>query len=221
MPWFASARLRLKRIEELGSVIHEAAKLIFILGEDMTIKSLAIITILLAASVVANAQNGFPKAEVWGTYNLLVVDTDFSDNRSLNGWGAGFQGNFSGLFGLVAEFGGNYGNSDILVAPPGTGTINVNTSIYTYLLGPRASYRARQYTAFGHFLAGGARLKVQSATNTQFAMAIGGGVDVNLSERFAIRAGQFDYLPINSDLPVSGSSWLHNFRYQAGVVIKF
>ncbi|MGH9836808.1 MAG: hypothetical protein ACRD9Y_27595, partial [Blastocatellia bacterium] len=167
------------------------------------------------------AQNGFPKAEIWGTYNLLVTDTDFSDNRSLNGWGAGFQGNFNGYFGLVAEFGGNYGSSDVLVAPPGTGTINVNTSIYTYLLGPRASYRTKQYTAFGHFLLGGARLKVQSATNTQFAMAIGGGVDVNLTERFAIRAGQFDYLPINSDLPLNGGSWLHNFRYQAGVVVKF
>jgi len=187
----------------------------------MTIKSLAIITILLTASVVANAQNGYPKAEVWGTYNLLVVDNDFSDNRSLNGWGAGFQGNFNGLFGLVAEFGGTYGSSDIPVLPPGTGTRNVNTSVYTYLLGPRVSYRASQYTAFGHFLAGGARLKVEGSTNTQFAMAIGGGVDINLTDRFAIRAGQFDYLPINSDLPVSGSSWLQNFRYQAGVVIKF
>jgi len=189
----------------------------------MTIKSLAIITILLAASVVANAQNGFPKAEIWGTYNLLIADVDLLDDESLQGWGAGFQGNFNRYFGLVSEFGGNYGSSQVAVPPPGTGTIKVNTSVYTFLFGPRASYRTRQVTAFGHFLLGGARLKAQSTANTEFAMAIGGGLDVNLSERFAIRAGQFDYLPINSDLPLSGgtSSWFQNFRYQAGVVFKF
>ncbi len=187
----------------------------------MTIKSLAIITILLAVTAVANAQNGFPKAEIWGTYNALFADDDLLDDGTLHGWGAGFQGNFNGYFGLVAEFGGNYGSTQIPVLPPGTGTIDVDSSVYTYLLGPRASYRVRQYTAFGHFLLGGARLKVGGATNNEFAMAIGGGLDINLTERFAIRAGQFDYLPINSNLSLNGGSWSHNFRYQAGVVIKF
>jgi hypothetical protein len=63
-------------------------------------------------------------------------------------------------------------------------------------------------------------------SNTEFAMAIGGGVDVNLGERFAIRAVQFDYVPIHTDVnarltQTGSSSWLHNTRFQFGFVFKF
>ena len=109
----------------------------------------------------------------------------------------------------------------------------LDTRINTFLFGPRLSYRGDAVTVFGHFLVGGANSKLQDELsgsgfedgNTEFAMAIGGGIDVNLGKHYAIRAAQFDYLPIHTDFNQrfggGSSSWLHNTRYQAGFVFKF
>ena len=62
-----------------------------------------------------------------------------------------------------------------------------------------------------------------SITKWQFAMAIGGGLDVNLGKKFAIRAAQIDWLPVHSDLTEIGLSkgYLNNVRYMFGAVFKF
>jgi opacity protein-like surface antigen len=189
-----------------------------------------LLVVFVAGTMAANAQEDYPKVEIYGTYSLFVADIDALDNETLHGWGAGVQGNLSRSFGLVAEFSGDYGSSGPVTI--GTTTIpKVDTTIYTFLFGPRFSYRTRPVTVFGHFLVGGGTSKVEERTtninisNTEFAMAIGGGLDVNVSEHVAIRAAQFDYLPIHSDINerINGDpdSWLHHLRYQAGVVFKF
>jgi opacity protein-like surface antigen len=196
---------------------------------------LLLLVVLFAASISAHAQSE-PKVEVWGTYSLFVADIDVLDNETLHGYGVGIQGNVSRNFGIAGEFTSNHGASGpVAIFLPGTVVLipELDTRVYTFLVGPRFSYRARALTAFGHFLAGGANSKLRDEKgisgfeddNTEFAMAIGGGVDVNLGRHFAIRAAQFDYLPIHTDVNVrfagGTSSWLHNVRYQAGVVFKY
>ncbi len=81
---------------------------------------------------------------------------------------------------------------------------------------------------FGHALAGVAhyRNKYENSTNntdftrfsfyeTGFAAAVGGGLDVRLTDRFDIRAIQADYNPIRI-----GNQWSNNFRFSVGVVFK-
>ena len=201
----------------------------------MTKRVLFLAMVVLIASISAQAQDT-PKVELWGTYSLLVADIDVLDNESLHGYGFGIQGNFSKSFGLVGEFTSNHGASGpVTIFPPTPPVILINeldTRVNYFLFGPRFSYRSSPVTVFGHVLVGGANMKLEdenitgfSDSNTEFAMAIGGGVDVNLGSRFAIRAAQFDYAPIHTDINerVAGgtSSWLHNTRFQAGVVFKF
>lgn len=195
-------------------------------------KLLLLLATILAVSATANAQDEYPRGEIYATYNLFVADIDLLDNESLHGWGFGVQGNLNKWLGLVGEYSAAHGSSGPLsVAVSGRIVLipKVDLRERTFLFGPRVSLRTKPVTVFGHFLLGGGHLKVEdeatgfTAGNNEFAMAVGGGLDVNLSENFAIRAFQFDYLPIHSDLQLNqgGSSWSRNSRFQAGVVFKF
>jgi opacity protein-like surface antigen len=182
---------------------------------------------VIALSTVASAQS-FPKAEVYGTYSLLVTDIDILDNETIHGFGIGLQGNLNKYFGLVAEFNSNHGRSDGPFVVSGRTIKGVDTRINSVLFGPRLSLRTKPVTVFGHYLIGPANSKLDEdpgaeRSNTEFSQSFGGGIDINVTNRFAIRAGQFDYHAIHSDAALNngGSSWFRNFRYQAGVVFKF
>jgi opacity protein-like surface antigen len=189
---------------------------------------LLLLMVAVAVTVTANAQE-HPRYEIYGTYSLMVADIDPLDDETIHGFGAGFQGNLNKYLGVVGEFTFNWGRSQPTPVPPAV-PLGADTRVYTILFGPRVSYRTRPVTIFGHYLVGPANSKVDqdagpdlSFSNTEIAMAVGGGVDINVSKRIAIRGGQFDYLSVHSDLPLNngGSSWFRNFRYQAGVVFKF
>ena len=196
-------------------------------------RCLVLFAVLVIIPIVANAQD-YPKAEVYGTYSLFVADIDALDNESLHGWGIGVQGNLNKWFGLVGEYSAHHGASGpIAIQQPGVIIVipEVDLRVRTYLFGPRLSFRSKPVTVFGHYLVGGGHLKVEdeatglTAGNNEFAMAVGGGIDVNLGKRFAIRAAQFDYLSIHTDINDriggGGSSWAHNSRFQTGFVFKF
>ena len=92
----------------------------------------------------------------------------------------------------VADFGG-YHNGNIL----GSG---VDGTLSTYLFGPRFSYRSYHHfkpfaeTLFGAGHAGASIAGGANGSQNAFAMAIGGGVDYRISNRFSIRPLQVDYL---------------------------
>lgn len=189
-------------------------------------RSLFLLMFAIAAASTARAQD-YTKNEVYGTYSFLITDIDVLDNETLHGYGVGYQYNVSKGFGLVAEWTSHHG----AVGPiqvPGRIILSVDARVNSLLFGPRFSYRTKPVTVYGHYLLGSSRSKVAyenapGIANTEFAQAFGGGLDVNVTKNFAIRAGQFDYLAIHSDLPLNngGSSWFRNFRYQAGAVFKF
>ena len=189
-------------------------------------RMLFVVMAVIAIAATASAQD-YRKSEIYGTYSLLITDIDVLDDETLHGYGLGYQYNAAKWLGLVAEFTSNHGASGPIQVP-GRIILEVDTRVNALLFGPRVSYRTRPVTAFGHYLIGIGNDKVAydngpSFSNTELAMTVGGGLDINVSDNFAIRAGQFDYLSIHSDLPLNagGSSWFRNFRYQAGVVFKF
>lgn len=91
------------------------------------------------------------------------------------------------------------------------------------LFGPTVSYRNHnRVTPFSHALFGVSHLDsdtaalIGSSGNDSFAMALGAGVDANLSRRLAVRLGQIDYVRTNFV-----NTTENNFRYSAGIVLKF
>lgn len=169
--------------------------------------------LLFSLSAIASAQDA-PKAEVYGGYSAV-----FTQDITLHGFQASVAGNVNKWFGLVAEFGGAYDRDTL-----GSG-LKVESTVYTYLFGPRFSRRGNgRATLFAHSLFGGVhgRGRIEGLelnrleTANGFAMALGGGVDVKLSERLALRVLQADYLLTRVD-----SETANNARLSAGLVIRF
>src|SRR5262249_33363760 len=186
--------------------------------------------LILLASLPTLAQN-YPGAEVSGGFSYLRLE----GGGNLYGWDASIAGNLNHWFGLVGEFGGHYGtgfdNAFIIVVPtpPGIVSADVDSNVYTFLFGPRFSYRKdRRLTPYGHVLPGFARTSVSvtlisptatfhsSATSTAFAMALGGGVDLRLTRSLAFRMVQADYL-----LTRFGETTQNNARITTGLVYRF
>jgi len=89
------------------------------------------------------------------------------------------------------------------------------------MFGPKFTARLGKVTPFAHALFGYARLtgktfqEVEVLRENDFAYALGGGVDINVTDMVAVRPVQIDYLAVKSQGDI-----LHNFRYSAGIVLK-
>ena len=168
--------------------------------------------VLMGAAIPAQAQSSYPTTEIFGGYSYLSAEPAGGERTGMHGWGFSFAGNFGSRWGGVAEFSGHYGDAEF--SDP-TGTITFDASVYTFLFGPRISARSGAGTAFGHILVGGANLRIGGGSRTDFAMAVGGGIDVNAGDHIAIRVAQVDYLPNRL-----GGQWNSDVRFQAGLVLK-
>jgi opacity protein-like surface antigen len=148
-------------------------------GGCMRLSNLLLYLFLLAAPALTFAQE-FPKAEIFGGYSYLHVDTQGLSATSnqiclqfaivpcpvrvhsgANGWDASGQFNLNSWFGIKADVAGHY-NTPVSVnfasASP-LGTFNLNFSgprqhTYDFLFGPALSYRRPRYTPFAHALLG-------------------------------------------------------------------
>ena len=83
------------------------------------------------------------------------------------------------------------------------------------LAGPRFSLRSGRVTQFAHVMLGGYR-NVPSSYGADFAMGLGGGVNVDLTKRLSVRAFQADFIPVKEDL-----LWRGHTRVQTGLVLNF
>jgi opacity protein-like surface antigen len=99
---------------------------------------------------------------------------------------------------------------------------------YTFLFGPTVSYRkGGRLVPFSRFLAGVAHGRSSAQTNilgqsinvsagdTGFGLALGGGLDYELNQSWAIRPVQIDYVAANV-----GGGHANAFRYAAGIVFR-
>ena len=212
---------------------------------------LAVALLVLFCTAYTVAQD-YPKAEVFGGFSFTHLDTEgatvpegapagTSIKHWYPGWEAAVQYNLTKLLGIKADFSGNYGKP---VNVPGvTGIPSAHS--YSFLFGPVVSARTGRFTPFAQALFGANRLSFGSSTisvpifgvtvpetgysETAFAMAFGGGLDLKISHHFAYRLGQFDYLFTKHCLAVAGVCTLgvdgapaahqNNFSFSTGIVI--
>ena len=151
----------------------------------------------------AFAQNEHPRLEIFGGASYLPANgQDFPRNNSV-GFQTSVSGNLNRWFGIVGDVGGQY-------------SANPDTSVYEYLAGPRFTKRTRRVSLFAHFLVGASagQTSVSGFSDKGLSLGGGGGFDINVSRRIAIRPLQLDYIGSFVDILED------NIRFGSGVVIK-
>jgi hypothetical protein len=153
-----------------------------------------------AAAAFAQSGDETPKAEVFAGYSLLSYDTGsfVNDRTAVHGGEVSATGNVNHWLGIEGDVSGHFRGGD---------------AVFYATAGPRFTYRgAGKVEPYAHVLAGGA---FGSGVN-QFAMTVGGGVDVKVNDKVAIRVIQADYAPI-----FYHDGTVNNARISAGVVFRF
>jgi opacity protein-like surface antigen len=152
------------------------------------------------------------------------VSSGFAGRASLNGWDVSASIRLFHWLRAAGDVGAGYGTVPVdFSSLLGSGKVNANTNLHTYLFGPRTSVSVGRVTPFGQALFGLAHQSIAAnafITNvaqkdTAFAFDLGGGVDFRLVSRVAWRL-QADYLQTK----LFGSTQ-HDPRISTGIVLRF
>jgi hypothetical protein len=167
--------------------------------------ALALFLFLLALARTGAAAQDVPRVEVFGGVSYLRKPISMGHDNNLVGWQAGPDINFSKNVALAFDFGGQYRSF-----------FGFRLSRYEYAAGPRFKYRHGRTAFFVHGLVGGDYEDYELGTKRGAALlGAGGGVDLNLSDRLAIRVMQFDSLHDHTPY-----FWGHALRVGIGLVFK-
>jgi len=184
-----------------------------------------IAALTLALSIIAQAQEA-PRVETFGGYSYMRLEDDGSGlDRDLNGFN--MSGNITVLgkwLGIKADVSGHFGQ--ITIAP---GVPNIDQRQFLFLFGPQFSLRrSGKIQPFAHTLFGFTNLRLNNdaigdLTDTGFAFAVGGGVDLKaLSSKLSLRLVQADYVLTKfSDSASSGNNTNNSLRISTGLVVRF
>jgi len=170
---------------------------------------------------IAHAQQApasTPQIEASVAYSYVRASAgNSSGGFNLNGGSGSVAYNFTDRISVLADF-GVYKFSGL---PTG-----LDSTMYTYLFGPRFSLRkSGRVTPFAQVLLGGGRLNASAggvdAGENGFAMAAGGGVDLGVRPHYAIRLIQAEYLLTRFPRVNGNSAAQNDARLSAGLVFRF
>jgi hypothetical protein len=161
----------------------------------------------------AMAQDDYPRVQAYVGYDLLHV-TCCGGSATWNGASGEVSYNATHLLAVVADFAG-YTKS------MGGATVN----FYTYQFGPRVYISRGKIQPFVQALFGGIHASASiggggAGSINGFNLDAGGGVDVGLSQHFAVRPVELAY-EYSHFSPPGGGFHFNNLRYSGGIVFKF
>jgi outer membrane immunogenic protein len=189
-----------------------------------TRKRIAVVLIGMALGLLfslRSAAQDSPRMEAGIDYNYVRTNAPPGGCGciSMNGADSWFAYNLTHSFAAVAQFSVQHASNI-----GGAGDLTFTS----YLFGPRYGRRvSRRVVPFGQVLFGGTHAGgalapgssgIAGSPNT-FAMAAGGGVDVEVRRRLAIRLAELDYFLTRFDNAVNDHQ--NNFRFSAGVAFRF
>lgn len=170
----------------------------------------AVFALMFAFALPSAGQT--PRVEVFGGYSFARLNqtSDIAPVNAPGGWHTSVAANFNSWLAISGDISGHY-----RTVVPG-----ISTNLHLFTFGPRFTSRASQtFQPFGHVHVGGARVGVEvspfNVSDGSFATIAGGGLDIKVRDRIAIRAAQFDYV-----FTRFGISQQHSFRFSAGVVFR-
>jgi opacity protein-like surface antigen len=162
----------------------------------------------------------------------MPVIVAFAGKQTLHGFNASATGYLAGGLGLTGDFSVHFKTHTI--PDPLGGNIETHIRVFNLLAGPQYKFRNDSRVApFVRALAGVANTRARTevpslnstgtSRSTDFALAVGGGLDVRVSDRVDLRVFQFDYNPIflsrGNELGF-GNTRADNVRFSFGVVIR-
>ena len=162
-------------------------------------------------------------ATIAGTGTGIGSRAFASRDQGYDGFTAEFNQNFTRHVGLVTSFSGVYDNTPYVNTPTGQ-LFSAKVRRYDLLFGPRYNFRLGRINPFVEGMAGfehmlvmfGDGLPDARRADTAFAMALGGGVDLHVSDHFDVRPIQADYVPT-----FFSGSHQNNYRVGAGLKVRF
>ncbi len=199
------------------------------------VRLLGLVIILSPNSATAQETPGF---EVFGGYSYLRLNPNINnaayDNAATignHGYHISLLGNLNRHFGIAAEFVRHTGSRTVRASdfggpvPPDT-LAKFRVKSAALLFGPRFTARSERTTLFGQVLLGGARTHLivnapsfsTDGTRPGFAIALGGGLDLNLNRHLAFRVGQVEYIHVRYVSGFNGSQ--NDFQYSTGLVLR-
>jgi opacity protein-like surface antigen len=207
------------------------------------ISLLLLLVVLLPSLVAAQDENkDGRRVEFFGGYSYLVTDTKETDDPidhlgNLDGFNVAATYYITKRFGITGDFSAHFGKTTQDITG---GTISFNSKSFNFFVGPQYKFTNKtRVTPFVHALAGisnnrfsyraiatGATTPAAEASLsiTDFALAIGGGLDVRVNKRVSIRAFQIDYSPVfvqsRPQFGIDGGRRFDNVRFSIGIVFK-
>jgi hypothetical protein len=186
-----------------------------------------------------------PRVEVFLGYSRFGTwsNDTVPGNRmvGLNGGSASVALNLNRYLGIVGDFGG-YDDSRLQLTGTGVNqplVVNSSGTVYTYLFGPRLSFRNQtRFTPFAQILAGGIHASAVTVDNCAgagcailpvqdtFAFTGGGGLDIRLTHHISFRAVQAEYMltrfaPVTNGLSTGSSASQNDMRLSSGLLFAF
>jgi hypothetical protein len=170
---------------------------------------------------------------VFGGYSHLNANGLASlTGTGMNGFEGSAEGKIFPFVSLVGDFSWTFSGRPasisvpLCVVPPGGlpgGCLSApspsSVSESTFLFGPRASFRIKEFRPFVHALFGGAHVNESAfgatGSSTAFASAFGGGLDYRLTKRFSWR------IQVDAVQTRFFSAGQTNARISTGVVVRF
>ncbi|MFY9845413.1 MAG: outer membrane beta-barrel protein [Terriglobales bacterium] len=213
-------------------------------------KLLILVGLTLLTASLALAQD-FPKVETSPAFMYIRTPISFSFNngeggttsvnQSFNcaGGGGTLQYNVTSLIGIAADLGGCKYFGQTIPAPISS---NINGTGFTFLFGPRLTYRNHSaFTPFAELNFGGMRISLSCKNNpsdctdefgtgsrskSAFAMTVGGGFDIKINKKLSLRPVQAEYLytRFGNDCNLTVCTFNNNqnsFRLKSGIVIAW
>jgi hypothetical protein len=182
------------------------------------------ITLVLIFAGSLFAQQG---AEVFGGYSCQRTG-----GEGVNGFDASATGNVAPWVGITGEF--SFHSKGTSVVVPSTGTIvNADAKLMAFRFGPKfTSHMNDTASLFIHALVGAYRASANvnasglsidvNGSGTGFTAATGGGLDLRVAPRIAVRPVQLDWIHLGS-ANVFGAEMgnTNGFRYSGGIVVRF
>jgi len=183
----------------------------------------------------------FPRIELFVGYPFWQATPETNRNRVLylNGGSMSVAFNFTSHVGVVIDIAG-FSDRKVrlpLNGIPPTETLDASGNVFTFMAGPRVSFRHDRVTPFGQVLFGSvlaSAVTIDGCTGTfaacrplpeerDYVATAGGGVDLTLSRHIALRLFQVEYLLTgfrNAASPTGMKSWEGNVRISAGIVFR-
>ena len=158
----------------------------------------------------------------------------FDEREGFHGFEVSATGNVTRYLGIKGDFSGHFKTRTFPIPGFSGASVDVETRLYNFLGGVQIKDNSNEGTfkPFAHALVGVAQGRANldfndvacvaivpspcsntSESETGFAMAFGGGIDIKASDRISIRAIQIDYNPTRLF-----DSTQHNFRIGVGIV---